>query len=566
MVALTLVGCQGTRRQPPAPEDPRAWFVDVAGSSGLDFVHKSGRSGAFYMPEIMGSGAAFLDYDNDGDLDVYLIQGGRLLPPGDASGRSSEPREGPLSDRLYRNDLAKDGSLHFTDVTATSGIKARGYGMGVATGDVNGDGLVDLYLTSFGPNQLFLNQGDGTFRDVTATSGAGDSSWSSSASFFDYDRDGWLDLYVAHYVDFVFSKHKPCFMNSGVKDYCGPQSFKPLPHRLLHNRGDGSFEDVSERSRVGLFPGSGLGVSAADFDGDGWPDLYIANDQMENFLWLNGRDGRFKNVALEWGGALAADGRPEASMGVDAGDFDNDGDEDVLVTNLTGQKTTLYLNEGHGSFSDQSLQSGLGQHGQRTTGFGAAWFDYDDDGLLDALVVNGRVFASEALVRAGDPFPYHERNQLLHNEGGRMFRDLTAEAGAALAQEGVYRGAAFGDVDNDGDTDVLITQIDGPAKLLVNRVSPRGHWLGVRLLTGKRDALGARAVLRRDQGPALTRRARSDGSYCSASDPRVLFGLGPRDAVGALEVSWPDGRRESFRGLPADRYSNVVEGTGEALP
>jgi hypothetical protein len=565
-LTLALVGCREAAKEPPAPHDPEPWFVDVAGSSGLDFVHESGRSGALFLPEMMGSGVAFLDYDNDGDLDVYLVQGGRLLPPGDATGRSSEPRRGDLSDRLYRNDLGADGSLHFKDVTARSGIATRGYGMGVATGDVDGNGYTDLYVTSFGPNQLLLNQGDGTFRDATEKAGAGDPSWSSSAAFLDYDRDGRLDLYLANYVDLIFSTNKPCFMNNGQRDYCGPQSFRPLPHRLLHNKGDGTFEDVSERSRVGLVPGSGLGVSVADFDDDGWPDAYVANDQMENFLWLNGRDGTFRNVALERGAALAADGRPEASMGVDAGDFDNDGDEDVLVTNLTGQKTTLYVNEGHGTFSDLGVQSGIGQHGQRTTGFGAAWIDYDNDGLLDALVVNGRVFANEALVRAGDPFPYHERNQLLHNEGGGRFRDVTALAGAVFRGEGVHRGAAFGDVDNDGDLDVLVTQVDGPVKLLLNQVRGRGHWLGARLLTGRRDALGARAVLRRDNAPSLTRRARSDGSYCSANDPRVLFGLGPSPTTGILEVSWPDGRRERFRNLPADRYSDVIQGAGEALP
>jgi hypothetical protein len=563
VASLWIASCRGTT--PAASPKTADWFVDRAPTTGLDFVHRSGRSGQFYMPEIMGSGGGFVDYDGDGFLDVYLVQGGGLQAPGDATGRSSRPRQGELSDRLYHNDLGQAGKLHFSDVTAKSGIATRGYGMGVAVGDFDGDGHPDLYVTNFGPNQLLRNQGDGTFRDVTAAAGAEDPTWSSSASFVDYDRDGWLDLYVADYVDFTFATHKACHMSGGQRDYCSPLSFEPLRHRLFHNRGNGSFEDVGDRAGIHT-RGNGLGVSTADLDGDGWPDIYVANDQMQNFLWLNKHDGTFRDVALGWGVALAADGSAEASMGVDAGDFDGDGDEDLVVTSLAGQKTTLYLNEAPGIFSDHSLQSGVGRRSQPTTGFGVGWFDYDNDGRLDLLVVNGRVTANEAQVHAGDPFPYHERNQLLHNEGGGRFRDVSAEAGAAFAREGVYRGAAFGDVDNDGDVDVLITEVDGPAQLLVNQVGARHHWLGVRLLSGKRDALGARAVLRREHAPPLWRRARADGSYCSANDPRVLFGLGDVAASGVLDVYWPDGQREQFSGLPIDGYSDVIEGHGGPLP
>jgi len=578
LLALAVPACRRPSRpaESPAPAPARAapaaaaasagdWFVDRAAADGLDFVHRSGRAGQYYLPEIMSHGAALFDFDGDGDLDVYVVQSGRLQPPGDATGRSSEPRVGADADRLYRNDLA-GGRLHFTEVTAQSGIATRGYGQGVAAGDYDNDGRIDLYVTSFGPNQLLHNLGGGRFQDVTDAAGAGDPRWSTSASFFDYDRDGWLDLYVANYVDFAFPIDKPCFMHRGQRDYCGPQTFDPLPHRLLHNRGDGRFEDVSERAGILVARSSGLGVSAADLDGDGWPDLYVANDRRENFLWKNQRNGTFKNVALEGGAALSLDGAAEASMGVDAGDFDGDGDEDVFVTNMTGEKNTLYVNEGHDLFTDSSFKTGLGRSAQASTGFGTAWLDFDNDGLLDLLVANGRVGAVEEQLRAGDPFPYHERNQLFRNQGDGTFREVGAEAGAVFALEGVYRGAAFGDVDNDGDTDVLVTQIDGPLRLLVNQVGSRAHWLGVRLVSGGRDALGARAVLRREGKPALWRRARADGSYLSANDPRILFGLGPDGRGGSLEVSWPDGRHERFRGLPADRYTVVTQGQGEALP
>jgi enediyne biosynthesis protein E4 len=558
-LALGMGACRGPKRG-SAPTPPDGDFVDVADATGLDFAHRSGRSGGYYIPEILGAGAAFLDFDNDGDLDVYLVQGGRLQPPGDASGRSSEPR----GDRLFRNELVPSGVLRFTDVTARSGIAVRGYGQGVAVGDYDNDGRPDLYVTSFGPSQLLHNQGDGTFREVTESAGAGSSRWSTSASFVDFDRDGWLDLYVADYVDYTLTTDRPCPLPGGRRDYCGPLTYHPLPHRLLRNRGDGTFEDVSERSHIRTALGNGLGVVAADFDGDGWPDLYVANDQTENFLWMNQKDGTFRNAALLAGAALSGDGSAEGSMGVDAGDVDGDGDEDLFFTNLTGQKNTLYVNDGHGSFTDQSLPSGLGRLNQWGTGFGAGLVDYDNDGWLDALLVNGTVLAIDAQLKSGDPLPYKQPGQLFRNLGGGRFQDASGGSGA-LQVPGVSRAAAFGDVDNDGDVDVLVTGIDGQARLLVNQVGSKRPWLGVRLMAGKRDALGARVVLRRPDGPALARRVHADGSYCSASDPRVVFGLGAGGAAGVMEVSWPDGRRERFRELPAGRYTTLAEGRGEAL-
>jgi hypothetical protein len=552
---------------PPGKASPAgAWFVDAAPAVGLDFVHRSGRTGQFYFPEISGAGGGFVDYDNDGDLDAYLVQSGRLKPPGDATGRSSEPRTGADSDRLYRNELAGPAQgLRFTDVTARSGIATRGYGQGVSAGDYDNDGFSDLYVTSFGPNQLLRNRGDGTFQDVTAVAKADDPRWSTSASFADLDRDGWLDLYVANYVEFVFPIHKPCSSRAGKRDYCGPVSYRPLPHRLLRNAGNGSFVDMSDRVGIAKSPGNGLGVVSVDLDGDAWPEVYVANDQMENFLWLNTRDFTFREAALAAGVAVSAAGAPQAGMGVDAGDFDNDGDLDLFLTHLTGQYTTLYVNEGGLQFSDRSLLAGLAGPSRAMTGFGAAWIDVDNDGWLDLLAVNGTVSAIEALAAVNDPFPYRQPKQLFMNKRDGTFDDATREGGAALAVADVARGAAFGDVDNDGDTDVLITQIDGPPRLLINGVGSRQHWLGVRLLTGKRDALGALAVLKREGERNLTRRAHTDGSYLSANDPRILFGLGASAREGVLEVRWPDGRRERFRGLGVDRYVTLTQGQGERL-
>jgi hypothetical protein len=513
----------------------------------------------------VGSGAALFDYDGDGDLDAYLVQAGRLGPAG-APGRGEEPRDGPDADRLFRNDLSSAGGLRFTDVTAGSGIATRGYGQGVAAGDYDGDGRPDLHVTSYGPNQLLRNQGDGTFRDVTARAGAGDRSWSTSSAFVDVDRDGWLDLYVARYVDYTLATERPCHTPGGRRDYCGPLSYHPLPHRLLRNRGDGTFEDVSEASRIRTEVGNGLGVVAADFDGDGWQDIYVANDLTGNFLWMNQRDGTFRNRALEAGAALSADGSAEASMGVDAGDFDEDGDLDLFFANLAGQKNTLYVNDGRAGFNDESLRSGLGRLSQPFTGFGAGFLDVDNDGRLDVLVVNGAILAIEEQIRAGEALPYRQPAQVFQNLGGGSFREASGEAGEALRAPAVARAAAFGDVDNDGDVDVLVTQIDGPARLLLNQVGARRHWLGVRLVTGGRDALGARAVLKRRDGPALWRHVRGDGSYLSANDPRILFGLGDSGTAGPLEVLWPSGRRERFRDLAVDRYSTVTEGRGEAVP
>ncbi|HEY8020886.1 MAG TPA: CRTAC1 family protein [Thermoanaerobaculia bacterium] len=562
---------------PPAPSHSTPIFVERARESGLDFVHRNGMTGRLYMPEIMGPGAALVDIDNDGDLDVFLVQGGPL------SAETAGPRPPGAGHRLFRNDSkpGRDGrlELRFTDVTAASGITAGCYGMGVAAGDYDNDGWPDLYVTGLGCAQLWHNNGPDakgqiTFTDVTAKSGTANPHWGVAATFFDYDRDGRLDLYVGNYLSFSWSA-KPCRTPAGEPDYCGPVSADAVPGRLFHNRGDGTFEDVTAKSGIGAEYGPALGAIAVDLDGDGWPDLYVANDETPNQLWINQRNGTFKNVALAAGCAVGADGRPQASMGVDAGDYDGDGREDLFMDNLTGEGDALYRNVGSAGnggkagdalFEDATIASRLALPSRPLTGFGAAFLDYDNDGRLDLLTVNGAIKRIESQRRAGDPLPLKQPRQLLRNVGGGRFEEVTAEAGPAFGAPAVGRGAAFGDLDNDGATDVVVADNDGPVRLFVNQVGRRNHFLGLRLMTGKRDALGARVELARAGQPVLVRHAHADGSYASANDPRVLFGLGESAAKGDVTVTWPDGRREVFKGLRADAYTTLHQGSGTAVP
>ena len=536
-----------------APLSGADLFVDAAKEAGLDFVHFNGMSGEMYFPEMMGQGGALFDYDGDGDLDAWFVQGA-MLGPGktlaDALFPPSPPGIPPRV-RLYRNDSGR-----FVDVTDSSGLDARDYGMGVATGDIDNDGWTDLYLTNYGPNRMYRNNGDGTFSDVTVRTGTGDPKWSVGASFLDYDRDGWLDLYVANYVDWSVEKSPKCYAASSRRDYCGPADFPPLLDTLYRNRGDGTFEDVSARAGIRQ-PGPGLGVVAFDADRDGWTDIYVANDGAPSFLWMNQRDGTFRDDALLAGAAVNRRGQPEAGMGVDAGDFDADGDEDLFITHLTGETNTLYVNDGTGLFEDRSLETGAARGSLPFTSFGTSWIDVDNDGWLDLFITSGAVRILEPLAQSGDRYPLDQTDQLYRNTGGRL-EEVTPTAGAVFQAPGVGRGAAFGDVDNDGDTDILVLYSNGPARLLLNQEGSRRPWIGVDL-AGSPGSLGARVEVRRPGSPALGRRVHTDGSYASARDPRVLAGLGDKGEVSALRVHWPDGRVEEWRGLPAGRY--VVRGT-----
>jgi hypothetical protein len=527
-------------------------------------------SGEHYYNEMMGGGVALFDYDNDGDLDVYLTQGhmqGRGKTMADAF--APVQQEGPLLDRLYRNDLevSPDGRhiLRFTDVTEESAIRADGYGMGVATGDYDNDGWTDLYVTNFGSNLLLRNRGDGTFEDVTAASGTDDRHWTIGATFLDFDRDGWLDLFAGNYVEFSLAAHTPCPLPSGALTYCGPGAFLPEPDTLFRNLGNGTFQDVSIQAGIRTEFGAGMSVVAADFNGDHWVDLFVTNDGMPNQLWINQQDGRFADEALLAGVAVNRDGQPEASMGVDAGDFDADGDEDLFLTHLIQETNTAYANEGIGLFQDVSLSSGLGRPSLPFTSFGTSWFDYDNDGWLDILTVSGAVVALEPLLRAGHEYPLAQTNQLYQNLGNGRFEETTPQAGQVFELTEVSRGAAFGDLDNDGDTDVVISNSNGPVRLLLNQVGQEQPWMGLRVLGPDRDMLGAEILVERSEGPLIWRRVHTDGSYASASDPRVLVGLGKTTEVRRVEIRWPDGKLEEWDGPEPGLYTPLHKGKGRPV-
>ena len=575
LLALGLMGCTGesNRAGSPARQEPTSgapvldeWFTDRAEATGLDFVHFNGATGQFSYPEILPPGVALFDYDNDGDLDVYVVQGRMLEPEKDPRTALVPPHDAkPLTGRLFRNDLQVGAGgtrvLHFTDVTDGSGIDANQYGLGVAAADADNDGAVDLLLTNFGTNQLLHNNGDGTFTDVSGRSGIQSAPGVAvSAAFLDYDRDGWLDLYVGYNVNYTLKNDRTCPNMAGARDYCPPQIYGGRPDRLYRNLGHGIFADVSAKALTGGTSGPALGVATADFNGDGWSDIYVANDGEPNLLWINQRDGTFKDTALLAGVALTAEGKAEASMGVDAGDFDGDGDDDLVMTELTGQGANLYVNDGSGKFRDASASSSLAALSLPFTGWGTGWFDFDNDGWLDLLIVNGTIIAHEG---RSSPFPYDQPKVLFRNAGNGRFENVTDRAGAAFTLSEPGRGAAFGDIDNDGDVDVVVGNDAGRLRLLVNNIGNRNHWLGLRIVGRPgRDMLGARvAVIRRD-GSRLWRRVRSDGSYGSANDPRVLVGLGRSAEQPNVKVQWPNGHLETWSDLGIDRWSTLKEGSG----
>jgi len=520
------------------------------------------------MPEIVGAGVALLDYDGDGDLDIYLIQGSflnpakklidALYPPGkDWSGGDWKP-----GNRLFRNDLIPSGKLHFTDVTEQAGVGSVGEGMGVAVGDYNNDGFPDLYVTNFGANILYRNNSNGTFTDVTKEAGVEDSQWSTSAAFCDLDGDGRLDLFVAHYVNFPVVGNPKCKNGSGERDYCGPKTFHPVPSRLFHNIGNGKFEDVTEKAGITAAYGAGLGVACADFNHDGRMDLYVANDQNANILWMNKGDLHFEDQALLAGAAYNGEGKALSGMGIAIGDVDNHGSEDILVTNLMGEANSLFRNEGNGFFHDSTAEFGLAAPSLPYTGFGVKWLDYDNDSFLDLYTVNGAVETVNAL--RGKPYPYQMKNRLFHNDGKKLM-DVSEVSGAALQLEAVGRGLAIGDLNNDGRVDMIATNNNGRPWLLLNQDQSDGHWLLVQTegTRTNRMGLGAEvAVLRRGRKP-LWRRSQPDGSYVSASDPRVHFGLGDSEKIDGVVVRWVGGSAEVFRNVKTDSIVKLREGSGQ---
>jgi enediyne biosynthesis protein E4 len=542
----------------PAPGAPEpSVFRDVAADVGLRFQHYNGAAGRYYMPEIMGAGVALLDYDNDGDLDVYLIQG---MPLG--SNDATPPGWQP-GNHLFKNLLSETGELRFVDVTERARVGHVGFGMGVAVGDYDNDGFLDLYVTNFGRNILYHNNGDGTFTDVTREARVEDTHWSTSAAWVDIDGDGYLDLFVCNYVDFTVQGNRECRSPVGQFDYCTPKMYSPVPSRLFRNLGNGKFEDVTEASGIHRSYGPALGVACADFNGDGRPDIFIANDTAANRLWLNRGDGTFQESAVECGVAYSSDGLAKAGMGVALADIDNDGSQALLVTNLAGEGVSLFRGDAKGQFDEVTAAHGLFQPTFGTTGFGALWLDYDNDGRLDLFLANGGVTLRESEVRGASP--YSQTKQLFHNEGpGRPFRETTPDGGALFQVKEVSRAAAAGDLDNNGAVDIVVTNNNGPVRLLRNEAGARGHWLIVKLESGERNRFGAGAevtVVRRGQD-TLRRRVHSDGSYLSSSDLRAHFGLGDKPRIDWVAVRWPDRSRERFDGIKADRIVTLKHGAG----
>jgi enediyne biosynthesis protein E4 len=550
-LAIGIAALGGHSPQPGA----RSPFLDLASPAGLVFAHDNGARGSYHLPEIMGSGVGLIDYDGDGDLDVYLVQG-RPLDGTPGRGRGN---------RLFRNDTAPGPNggpvLRFIDVTERAHVGIEAVGMGVAVGDYDGDGHPDMYVTAVGSNTLFHNNGDGSFTDVTREAGVDDDRWSTSAAFVDADRDGDLDLFVVNYVAYSPGNNKVCADPVGTRDYCAPASYAPVPSRLFRND-HGHFTDISETSGITRAYGAGLGVATGDFDGDGWLDLFVANDATPNQLWINRHDGTFEDRGVISGTAFNAAGRPEGSMGIAVGDADDDGDEDLVVTNLIGESHALYLNDGRGNFEDARARAGLLTPTAAMTGFGTVWIDEDNDGRLDLVTVNGAVNILER--QRGEPMPYRQRMQLFHNDGGLRFRDISVDAGLPFQISQVGRGAAAGDLDNDGDVDLVVTTNGGAAMLLVNQTVPahRGVLLELQDPTGpNRAALGALVTIERQDGSRSIRRVRTDGSYLSAVDPRVHVGL-DASAIANIVVTWPDAARERFAAPGVGPVVRLVRGTG----
>ena len=556
VIAAIGSGCGGAAPTPPpasasgspAPGASAPWFADEAVARGLTLRHRSGHAGATYrLPEIMGGGAALFDMDGDGDLDALLVQSGVL------GGPDTGPRH-----RLYRND----GSGRFEDVTTGSGVEVPGYGMGVATGDYDGDGDPDLYLTNLGANVLLRNDGGGRFVDVTSAAGVAGSGWSTSAAFLDIDADGWLDLFVTRYLAWTPERERQCFSLTGVADYCSPKNYDaPTSDLLFRNTGRGTFVDASATAGISAAVGNGLGVVADDVDGDRRPDIFVANDGTPNHLWINQGGGRFTEAALARGVAVDQDGAPKAGMGVHAADVDGDGDNDLLVMNLDTESDSYFRNDGR-FFVDATTGIGLRVASRRFTRFGMAMIDFDNDGRLDLYEANGRV-GLQGETFAADP--YAEPSLLFRGVDGPRFDEVQPRGGTAAPIVRTARAAAFGDIDNDGGVDVLVANRDELPTLLRNVVAARGHWLqlAVRDARGS-DALGAQLTLRVG-GRAIRRDVRTAYSYLAANDPRVHVGLGAETTVPTIDVRWPDGTTERFGPFEADRIVTLRRGTGQPV-
>jgi enediyne biosynthesis protein E4 len=523
-------------------------LTDVTASSGLQFRHNNGTFGGKLLPETMGSGCAFIDYDADGWPDILLVNG--MDWPGHKRQRST------LS--LYRNNR----NSTFTDVTRAAGLDVELYGMGVAIGDYNNDGFPDILITCVGQNRLFRNTGKGTFVDATMAAGLGGrAGFSTSALWFDYDRDGLLDLFVCNYVKWTPERDVFCSLDGKHKSYCTPEAYRGDTSWLFRNRGNGTFEDVT--AKCGIFDTSSksLGVTMIDADIDGWPDLFVANDTQPNKLYRNLRDGTFKDVAVEAGLAFSAEGKARAGMGTDSGDFDNSGTPGLVVTNFDNEMIGLFRPQGRGLFEDVALRAGVGVPSRNSLGFGCTFADLDLDGDLDLIVANGHIDETVRNIRGN--VGYAQPPHLFLNQGNGTFRDVAAEAGREFAQPRVGRGLACADFDRDGDVDVLITTNNGPAVLFRNDQRAGNRFLRFRLrgTTSNRDGIGATVRIFHG-GTSQSRLVKSGSSYLSQSELPVTFGVGARDRVDRVVVSWPNGRTEEFRNVATGKAYDCVEGKG----
>jgi enediyne biosynthesis protein E4 len=511
-------------------------------------VHTAGKSPEKYLPETTGAGCAFLDYDNDGWMDIYLVNSGKC------DFYNPNP---PLRNALYRNN--RDGT--FTDVTEKAGVAAGGYGQGVAVGDYDGDGFPDMYLTQYGRSILYHNNGNGTFTDVTEKAGVAAPGWNSSAVWFDYDNDGRLDLFVCQYVEFSKAKNLPC-MADNKPGYCIPTLYHPMPSWLFHNNGDGTFTDVSKTSGIGKYMGKALGVVATDINNDGKMDLFVANDTSANFLFMNRGNGKFEEIGTLAGVGYGESGRARSGMGADSVDFNQDGWMDLFVANIDHERYSLYQNNHDETFDDVAGPTGVGAATHLMSGWGLKFFDYDNDGNLDLLLANGN--PDELIQIMRHDVTYREPLLLFHNDG-KTLHDVSAESGPIFARNLSARGLAIGDFDNDGAVDVLVSVNDAAPLLLRNTAAKGNHWLGIKLVgkTSNRDAVGTRITYQ--AGDLKRSRMKvGGGSYLSSHDPRMVLGIGKRTKMDWLEVKWPEpsGKTEKFTELPIDRYITIIEGEG----
>jgi hypothetical protein len=524
-------------------------FSSIAAQAGINFKHENGASPQKFLPETMGAGALIFDYDNDGWPDIFLVNGGSFVDSKVAAAARH---------RLYHNNR----NSTFTDVTAASGVGVSGFAMGACSADYDNDGFPDLYVTGVASNKLYRNNGKGGFTDVTAKSGAGGTGvWSSSCAFGDIDNDGYVDLFVTNYIDFTVENNKYCTAGGGIRTYCHPNVYHPLPSILYHNNGDGTFTDITKEAGVYRTDGNGLGVVFGDYDNDGLTDIYVANDSVPNFLFHNKGKGVFEEVGFRAGVAVGAEGRPLAGMGTDMGDINGDGLLDIFVTNLDKETHSLFRNMGKGLFANVTFESGVGQATLPFVGFGTAFFDYDNDGDLDLAIATGDIIDNVKLFR--DDTTYEQRNLLLQNDGSGRFHDVGPTSGPGFALKKVSRTLAVGDLDNDGDLDILIGNNGQTADLLRNDGGNRSNALLIRTVGSKsnRDGIGARLKLTVN-GKVLLRHVKAGSSYQGQNDLRVHFGLGSARMAERLEVLWPSGSVDTVENLEANQILTISEGRG----